>query len=228
MQFSRHVHITGGALRSWFVAQCYNSICVGLLWWGGLTYLHVAVGAVLGGTGGMFQFIPHFGPVLAFVGPALAAILGRRTGYVSVGAGTLWSDCSGGWVFIAAAHHATNREDSNLGFADGADCAQPDAGILGTVASGAAAGGDLRVPGHREEARPGRRGPGCSAPDSAWAGDYWRSIALAGRAGKTRGTDERAVNCLVGDRCAGMWISDFHIPHDYNKARPAKATKHNV
>lgn len=76
MQFSRHVHITGGALRSWFVAQCYNSICVGLLWWGGLTYLHIAWAPFWAVLAGVFQFIPHFGPVLAFVGPALAAILG--------------------------------------------------------------------------------------------------------------------------------------------------------
>ena len=29
MQFSRHINITGGALRQWFVAQCYDSAAVG-------------------------------------------------------------------------------------------------------------------------------------------------------------------------------------------------------
>ena len=76
MQFSRHVHITGGALRDWFVAQCYDSICVGLLWWGGLSYLHVPWAPFWAVLAGLFQFIPHFGPVLTFVGPALAAMLG--------------------------------------------------------------------------------------------------------------------------------------------------------
>ena len=41
MEFSRHVNITGGALRDWFIAQCYDSIAVGLLWWIGLVYLRV-------------------------------------------------------------------------------------------------------------------------------------------------------------------------------------------
>jgi predicted PurR-regulated permease PerM len=76
MQFSRHVHITGGALRDWFVAQCYDSICVGLLWWGGLSFLHVPWAPLWAVLAALFQFIPHFGPVLTFVGPALAAIFG--------------------------------------------------------------------------------------------------------------------------------------------------------
>ncbi len=76
MQFSRHFHITGGALRDWIVAQCYDSICVGLLWWGGLSFLHVPWAPLWAVLAALFQFIPHFGPVLTFVGPALAAILG--------------------------------------------------------------------------------------------------------------------------------------------------------
>jgi predicted PurR-regulated permease PerM len=76
MQFSRHVNITGGALRDWFVAQCYDSICVGALWWVGLSFLHVPWAPFWGVLAALFQFIPHFGPVLTFIGPALAAILG--------------------------------------------------------------------------------------------------------------------------------------------------------
>lgn len=76
MQFSRHIHITGGALRNWFVAQFYDSICVGLMWWGGLAYLQVPWAPFWAVLAALFQFIPHFGPVLTFVGPALAAIAG--------------------------------------------------------------------------------------------------------------------------------------------------------
>jgi predicted PurR-regulated permease PerM len=76
MQFSRHVQITGGALRDWFVAQCYDSVCVGLLWWVGLMWLHVPWAPFWAVLAAIFQFIPHFGPVLTFIGPALAAILG--------------------------------------------------------------------------------------------------------------------------------------------------------
>jgi len=74
MQFSRHVEITGGALRDWFVAQCYDSIAVGLLWWAGLAYLNVPLALIWAILAALFQFIPHFGTVLAILGPAIAAI----------------------------------------------------------------------------------------------------------------------------------------------------------
>lgn len=73
MQFSSHVRITGGALKDWFVAQCYDSVCVGLMWWGGLTYLQVPLAPFWAILAALFQFIPHFGPVLTIIGPAVAA-----------------------------------------------------------------------------------------------------------------------------------------------------------
>jgi predicted PurR-regulated permease PerM len=75
MPFSSHIHITGGALKNWFVAQCYDSICVGLLWWAGLSYLHVPWAPFWAVLAAVFQFIPHFGLVLTFIGPAIAAIV---------------------------------------------------------------------------------------------------------------------------------------------------------
>ncbi len=74
MQFSSHVNITGGALKRWFVAQCYNSLVIGALWWAGLWYLHVPFAPFWAILAAGLQFIPHFGPVLAFFGPALAAL----------------------------------------------------------------------------------------------------------------------------------------------------------
>jgi predicted PurR-regulated permease PerM len=74
MRFSSHVNITGQALRRWFVAQCYNSLAVGALWWAGLWYLHVPLALFWAIVAAVFQFIPHFGPVLAFFGPALTAL----------------------------------------------------------------------------------------------------------------------------------------------------------
>ncbi|HZD32803.1 MAG TPA: AI-2E family transporter [Candidatus Angelobacter sp.] len=73
MQFSRHVNITGGALRDWFVAQCYDSVAVGLLWWAGLAWLHIPLAPLWAFLAALFQFIPHFGPTLTFIGPAIAA-----------------------------------------------------------------------------------------------------------------------------------------------------------
>jgi predicted PurR-regulated permease PerM len=77
MQFSRHVNITGGALRQWFVAQCYDSLAVGLLWWAGLEFLHVPWAPFWGVFAAVLQFIPHFGPVLTLMGPAVVALLGN-------------------------------------------------------------------------------------------------------------------------------------------------------
>jgi len=74
MQFSRHVEITGGALRDWFVAQCYDSLAVGLLWWAGLAFLNIPLAPLWAILAALFQFIPHFGPVIAFTGPAITAI----------------------------------------------------------------------------------------------------------------------------------------------------------
>jgi predicted PurR-regulated permease PerM len=74
MQVSRHINITGGALRRWFIAQCYDSLAVGALWWLGLDYLHVPWAPFWAILAAGVQFIPHFGPVLAFFGPALVAL----------------------------------------------------------------------------------------------------------------------------------------------------------
>jgi len=74
MRFSRHIKITGDALKQWFVAQCYDSICVGLLWWAGLAWLDVPWAPFWAILAAFFQFVPHFGPVLTFVGPAIAAL----------------------------------------------------------------------------------------------------------------------------------------------------------
>jgi predicted PurR-regulated permease PerM len=75
MQFSRHINITGGALRRWFIAQCYNSLAIGALWWAGLWYLHVPFAPFWAILAAGLQFIPHFGPVIAFVGPAVSGLI---------------------------------------------------------------------------------------------------------------------------------------------------------
>jgi len=75
MRFSHHVSITGEALKRWFIAQCYNSLAIGALWWAGLWYLHVPFAPFWAVLAAGFQFIPHFGPVLAFFGPALTALI---------------------------------------------------------------------------------------------------------------------------------------------------------
>jgi predicted PurR-regulated permease PerM len=75
MRFSRHISITGDALKRWLIAQCYDSLALGALWWLGLQHLHVPFAPLWAVLAAVFQFIPHFGPVLAFFGPALAALI---------------------------------------------------------------------------------------------------------------------------------------------------------
>lgn len=74
MQVSRHIHITGSALKQWFIGQCYDSACVGLLWWAGLTFLKVPFAIFWAMLAALFQFIPQFGAVLGVIGPLIAAI----------------------------------------------------------------------------------------------------------------------------------------------------------
>lgn len=75
MQFSQHVRITGDALRRWLVAQCYDSAAVGAMWWAGLMFLQIPWAPFWGVVAALAQFIPHFGPVLGVLGPALVALL---------------------------------------------------------------------------------------------------------------------------------------------------------
>lgn len=74
MQFSGHINLTGQALRRWFIAQCYDSLLVGALWLAGLWYLQIPLAPLWAILAAGLQFIPHFGPVLALMGPALVAL----------------------------------------------------------------------------------------------------------------------------------------------------------
>lgn len=74
MQVSRHFQITGSALKQWFIGQCYDSACVGLLWWAGLTFLQVPFAIFWALLAALFQFIPQFGAVLGVIGPLIAAV----------------------------------------------------------------------------------------------------------------------------------------------------------
>ncbi|HLW82051.1 MAG TPA: AI-2E family transporter [Candidatus Acidoferrales bacterium] len=73
MEAYEHFHLVGRALWRWFVTRCYDSLIVGLLWFGGLWYLHVPWAALWAILGGLLHFIPNFGIAIALVGPAIAA-----------------------------------------------------------------------------------------------------------------------------------------------------------
>ena len=73
MDINSHLRLTGGALKNWFIAQCQDSLAVGLMWLAGLYLLKVPWAPLWAALAAVLQFVPHVGPVLGMVGPALAA-----------------------------------------------------------------------------------------------------------------------------------------------------------
>jgi len=69
--FSNHARTAGTALKNWFVAQCYDAVAVALLWLIGLEIAGIAWAPLWAVLGGLLQFIPNFGAVIALIGPAL-------------------------------------------------------------------------------------------------------------------------------------------------------------
>jgi predicted PurR-regulated permease PerM len=75
MSIGYHANITFGALKRWFISQCYDSLAVAAMWLVALLFLHVPFALLWALLAGAFQFIPNFGTVLALVGPAMALLL---------------------------------------------------------------------------------------------------------------------------------------------------------
>lgn len=75
MQFRDHVEITTTALGRWFKAQLLDCALVALLWLIGLWIIGVPWAPFWALLGGLLQFIPNFGAIIALIGPALAATI---------------------------------------------------------------------------------------------------------------------------------------------------------
>lgn len=85
MEAYEHFHLVGRALWRWFLTRCYDALLVGLLWFGGLWYLHIRWAIFWGILAGLLHFIPHLGIVVALIGPAItAAIAGGWTRFFYV------------------------------------------------------------------------------------------------------------------------------------------------
>ena len=66
------VRTAGHALVQWWRAATLEGLCVGILWWIGLTLLHVPFAPLWALLAAFAAFIPHFGGVLSLIGPVLA------------------------------------------------------------------------------------------------------------------------------------------------------------
>ncbi len=73
MKFREHARITGDALKRWFVAQLQDAACVAGLWLIGLLIIGVPWAPAWAALAAVFQFVPHLGPVISLIGPAIAA-----------------------------------------------------------------------------------------------------------------------------------------------------------
>jgi len=74
MNIRYYTNTTFDALKRWFIAQCYDSAIVGLMWLAGLWYLHVPWAVFWALVASGLQFIPVYGPVLSLLGPSLAML----------------------------------------------------------------------------------------------------------------------------------------------------------
>ncbi|HEV2987600.1 MAG TPA: AI-2E family transporter [Candidatus Angelobacter sp.] len=70
-----HARTTTTALKNWFVAQCYDSLCVAAIWLIGLWIIRVPFAPFWAALAGMLQFIPNFGAMISVIGPAIAGAL---------------------------------------------------------------------------------------------------------------------------------------------------------
>lgn len=70
-----HARLTGSALKNWAVAQVQDSIAVALLWLVGLWIIRVPWAPLWALLAAALQIVPHFGPVLSLIGPAMAALI---------------------------------------------------------------------------------------------------------------------------------------------------------
>lgn len=79
MNYRYHFDTTFTALKRWFIAQCYDSLAVGVLWLVALLILKVPLAVLWAVLAGALQFVPHFGPILSLLGPAISMLFGEAS-----------------------------------------------------------------------------------------------------------------------------------------------------
>jgi len=75
MDLRDHLHLTGSAVKHWFLGQLLDSLAVLILWTIGLLIIGVPWAFFWAVLAAVLQFIPHLGPILGLIGPVLTATL---------------------------------------------------------------------------------------------------------------------------------------------------------
>ena len=73
MEIGQHLTITAGALKRWFLAQSKDALAVGLIWLVGLLIIGVPWAPLWAILGGLLQYIPNIGPVVALIPVSIVA-----------------------------------------------------------------------------------------------------------------------------------------------------------
>ncbi len=68
-----HLRTAGGALVGWWRATTLDALCVGLMWFVGLYFIHVPWAPLWALVAAVCQFVPGIGTALSVCGPAIAA-----------------------------------------------------------------------------------------------------------------------------------------------------------
>lgn len=75
MTLHPHVRTAGNALKHWLIAQTQDALVVGALWYIGLLIIRVPLAGVWAVLGGLCQYVPNIGPVIALIGPTITCAL---------------------------------------------------------------------------------------------------------------------------------------------------------
>lgn len=79
---ANHLKTAGFALLGWWRAATLDALCVGLLWFVGLYFIHVPWAPLWALVAAVCQFVPGIGTALSVCGPAIAAFFASiDTGY---------------------------------------------------------------------------------------------------------------------------------------------------
>lgn len=74
MPFHTHIRTAGHALFNWWKAVTIEALCVAVIWWIGLFFIHVPFAPLWAIIGGLMTFIPNFGGVITVIFPVLTVL----------------------------------------------------------------------------------------------------------------------------------------------------------
>jgi len=74
MPFNTHIRTAGHALFNWWKAVTIEALCVAVIWWVGLFFIHVPLAPFWAIIGGLMTFIPNVGGVITVIFPVLTVL----------------------------------------------------------------------------------------------------------------------------------------------------------